>query len=141
MRGYAAIGLVNPKSEPNIGGVMRAAGIYKAALVAIEGDRFKRFSTDTMKAYRHIPLMQMPLRNAIPFNCVPVAVELVPTARSIVNYCHPERAFYIFGPEDGTLGAKHLDWCHDVIYIPTNGCMNLAACVNVILFDRMMKQQ
>ena len=32
-----------------------------------------------------------------------------------------------------------LSWCRDVVYIPTNGCMNLAACVNVVLYDRLSK--
>lgn len=139
-RGFCAIGLVNPKTGPNIGGVMRAVGIYGAALLVIEGDRFKRIPTDTMKAYRHTPVLNAGLHEAIPFDCVPVGVDLVPRAKSLIDYKHPERAFYIFGPEDGTLGERHLSWCRDVIYVPTNGCMNLAACVNVVLYDRMAKQ-
>jgi tRNA(Leu) C34 or U34 (ribose-2'-O)-methylase TrmL len=139
VRGFCAVGLVNPKTGPNIGGVMRAVGIYGAALLVIEGDRFKRIPTDTMKAWRHTPVLNAPLRDSIPFDCVPVAVDLVPRARSLIDYEHPERAFYIFGPEDSTLGSKHLEWCRDAIYVPTNGCMNLAACVNVVLYDRMSK--
>lgn len=72
---------------------------------------------------------------------IPVAVDLVPKARSIINYVHPESAFYIFGPEDGTLDDHIINKCQDVIYIPTNGCMNLAATVNVVLYDRMVKQK
>lgn len=138
-RGFCAVGLVNPKTGPNIGGVMRAVGIYGAALLVIEGDRFKRIPTDTMKAYRHTPVLNADLRDSIPFDCVPVAVDLVPRAKPLMDYVHPERAFYIFGPEDSTLGARTLEWCRDVIYVPTNGCMNLAACVNVVLYDRMAK--
>jgi tRNA(Leu) C34 or U34 (ribose-2'-O)-methylase TrmL len=141
VRGFCAVGLVNPKTGPNIGGVMRAVGIYGAALLVIEGDRVKRIPTDTMKAYRHTPVLNASLRDAIPFDCVPVGVDLVPRARSLIDYKHPERAFYIFGPEDSTLGAKHLDWCRDVIYVPTNGCMNLAATVNVVLYDRLAKSE
>lgn len=140
-RGYAAVGLMNPKTGPNIGGVARAIQIYGAAMLVIEGDRFRRIPTDTMKAYRHVPVIDgLTLRDAIPYDCVPVAVELVPRARSLVTYKHPERAFYLFGPEDSSLGARTLEWCRDVIYIPTSACMNLAACVNVVLYDRMAKQ-
>ena len=46
---------------------------------------------------------------------------------------------YVFGPEDGTLGKRVTDWCRDVVYVPTNYCMNLAATANVILYDRMSK--
>jgi tRNA(Leu) C34 or U34 (ribose-2'-O)-methylase TrmL len=95
-----------------------------------------------MKAYRHIPtLYSDSLHDVIPVDCVPVAVDLIDGAKSLVTYKHPERAFYIFGPEDGTLGKAVTDWCRDVIYIPTNHCMNLAACVNVVLYDRMAKQE
>lgn len=139
-RGYAAIGLSQPKTPANIGGVLRAAGCYGAALVAVSGCRYQHHGTDTQKAHRHIPLITgESLHDMIPFDCVPVAVDLIEGARSIVEYVHPERAFYVFGPEDGTLGRSVLEWCRDTIYIPTLYCMNLAACVNVVLYDRLAK--
>ena len=142
MRGYSAIGLFNPKSAVNVGSAMRAAGCYGSAMVATTGKRFGRSNTDTMKTYRHLPLIQCDdLRSIIPFDCVPVAVDLVSGAKLLDEYEHPERAFYIFGPEDGTLGKQVLSWCRDTIYIPTNGCMNLAATVNVVLYDRTSKQR
>lgn len=94
-----------------------------------------------MKAYRHIPLLRLAdLLDAIPYDCVPVAVDLVDCAKPLPEYVHPERAYYIFGPEDGTLGKRILERCRDVVYVPTEGCMNLAACVNVVLYDRMAKR-
>jgi tRNA(Leu) C34 or U34 (ribose-2'-O)-methylase TrmL len=141
MRGFAAIGLHQPKTPANVGSVLRAAGCYEAAMVAMTGNRFKRASTDTMSAWRHLPLIEArDLRDIIPFDCVPVAIDLVPGARPLVGYTHPDRAFYVFGPEDGTLGKEVLSWCRDVVYVPTSGCMNLAACVNVVLYDRMAKE-
>lgn len=41
--------------------------------------------------------------------------------------------------EDGTLREKILSRCRDRVMIPTNGCMNLAATVNVVLYDRTAK--
>ncbi|CUG05858.1 tRNA rRNA methyltransferase, putative [Bodo saltans] len=46
---------------------------------------------------------------------------------------------YLFGPEDGTLSAEVLAECDDAVYIPTKGSMNLAATVNVLLYDRQAK--
>jgi tRNA(Leu) C34 or U34 (ribose-2'-O)-methylase TrmL len=139
-RGYCAIGLEQPKDHNNVGSALRAAGVYGASMVCATGIRYKRSATDTMKHYRHLPFLQVPnLRDVIPFDCVPVAVELLDGAFNLVEYKHPERAFYIFGPEDGTLGTRITSWCRDVIYIPTNGCMNLAATVNVVLYDRLSK--
>lgn len=80
------------------------------------------------------------LRAALPYGCVPVAVDLVPGAVSLVDYKHPHRAFYIFGAEDGTLDDRVLPWCAERVMVPTRTCMNLASCVNVVLYDRLQKQ-
>lgn len=141
MRGYAAIGLHMPKTPDNVGSVVRACHCYGAAMVAMTGQRYKGARTDPQKGYRHIPLVHFEdLKDAIPYDCVPVAVDLLEGARPMQTYTHPERAFYIFGPEDGTLGKHTTSWCRDVIYIPTAHCMNLAATVNVVLYDRMVKR-
>lgn len=141
MRGYSIIGLDNPKNAINVGSALRAAGVYGASMVAASGRRFGASPTDTMKHYRHLPLVRPDdLRDVIPFDCVPVAIDLIEGATSLVEYKHPERAFYIFGAEDATLGERTLSWCRDVVYVPTSGCMNLAATVNVVLYDRMQKQ-
>jgi len=142
-RGFACIGLLTPKIAANVGGVLRAAGCYGAKIVFYTGNRYdsgKMLITDPQKIHRHLPLINVDnLKQVVPFNCVPVAVDLIPNAIPLPQYKHPERAFYIFGPEDGTLGQQTLEWCRDVIYVPTNGCMNLAATVNVVLYDRMNK--
>ena len=92
------------------------------------------------KAYRHIPFLQCSdVFEAIPFDCVPVAIDLVPGARPLPTYRHPERAFYVFGPEDGSLRPDILGRCRDIVMVPTARCMNLAATVNVVLYDRMSK--
>jgi len=138
-RGYAAVGLYSPKTEANLGGVMRACGCYEAAMVAIEGHRYRRMVTDTQAAYRHIPLLHGDLLDMVPFDCVPVAVELRDDAVSLVEYTHPRSAFYIFGPEDGDIPERIAAKCRDRVYVPTNFCMNLAATVNVVLYDRLQK--
>jgi tRNA(Leu) C34 or U34 (ribose-2'-O)-methylase TrmL len=140
MRGYACIALDNPKTPANIGAACRAAHVYDAGLIVVSGQRFKRSGTDTTKAWRHVPLVETAdVFDAIPFDCVPVAVDLVDGAHPLPRYVHPERAFYIFGAEDGTLGRRILDRCRDKIMVPTKFCMNLAATVNVVLYDRMCK--
>ena len=143
-RGFAAIGLHNPKHKENIGGVLRAAHCYGASMVAVSGERVKAqqicAATNTLQTQRHLPVLRGELKSLIPYAAVPVAVELVDDAVSIFDFVHPHTAFYVFGPEDGTLGKAVLDWCPYKIMIPTSHCMNLAACVNVVLFDRMSKQ-
>lgn len=144
-RGFASVALFNPKSRENVGSVLRAAGCYDVSMVVISGMRPEHFmgriNTDTQKAYRHIPTLRVAdVFEAVPFDCVPVAVELLPHAKSLVNFVHPERAYYIFGPEDGTLGSAVTDRCKYAVQVPTKFCMNLAATVNVVLYDRLAKQ-
>lgn len=141
VRGFAAVGLHMPKTPSNIGSVLRAAHCYGVGMVAHTGQRYRHAATDTMKAYRHLPLIQTEdLRLLVPHDCTPVAVDLIEGARCLTTYSHPESAFYIFGPEDGTLGEKVTSWCRDKVFVPTAFCMNLAAAVNVVLYDRMAKQ-
>lgn len=144
-RGFACVALHNPKNSVNVGGVLRAAGVYGAAMVVCSGERipfgYRRSATDTMKAYRHMPLLAVAdLRAVVPFDCIAVGVDLIDDALPLPSYAHPERAFYVFGPEDGTLDDTVTSWCRDVVHIPTRRCMNLAACVNVVLYDRLAKK-
>jgi tRNA(Leu) C34 or U34 (ribose-2'-O)-methylase TrmL len=141
MRGFAVIAADRPKSPCNFAGMMRAAHCYGADMLVLGGDRYKSAPPNVTKAERHIPLLRVAeVFDALPYGCVPVAVELVPDARPLTTYVHPERAFYVFGAEDATLGARILGRCRDVVYVPTSFCMNLAATVNVVLYDRMMKR-
>lgn len=141
-RGFSAIGLYNPKTPHNVGSVLRAAGCYGSAMVAKTGKRYPGACTDTMKAFRDLPLLQVDdLFDVIPHDCVPVAVDLLEGARNLCDYTHPDRAFYIFGPEDGTLGKHITDRCRDKVFVPTAFCMNLAATVNVVLYDRYCKRR
>jgi len=140
-RGFASIGLFNPKNRLNYGGVLRAAGCYGAAMIAMQGHRFKRESSDTLEAWKHIPtIITDDLFSVIPYDTVPVAIEFIQTAKPITKFSHPERAFYIFGPEDGSVSKGIIERCKEVIYIPTSHCMNLAATVNVVLYDRLVKR-
>ncbi len=144
MRGYCQVGLSNPKFSVNVGSAMRACGVYGVSGLFFTGKRLNKSkftSTDTQKFHRHIPVTRVDnLQHVIPFGCVPVAVDIIEGAVNLPFYKHPKRAFYIFGPEDGTLGRKITSFCRDTIYVPTNGCMNLAATINVVLYDRMAKE-
>jgi len=141
---FACIGLDNPKAAVNVGSALRAAHCYGASLFAVSGPRCKRWMrspADVWRTFRTIPTLVVDdLRAALPYDCVPVAVDLIDDAVPLFDYVHPRRAFYVFGAEDNTLGARVLDWCCDRVFIPTVGCMNLAATVNVVLYDRAMKE-
>lgn len=137
------IALANPKSPENVGQVMRAAGCFGVAGVFYCGQRYHRarqFITDTRDMHEQIPLHWCEdLHLMLPADAVPVAVELVEGATTLAAFVHPPRAFYLFGPEDGSLTQTQINQCREVVYIPTQGCLNLSASVNVVLYDRLAK--
>jgi len=138
--GYAAVGLHNPRNPLNVGAALRAASCFGVSLVAITGRRYKPQRTDTARTHLLIPVIHAAdLRDVIPYDCVPVAVERRADAQPLPEYVHPDRAFYIFGPEDGSLGPDVLRWCRDLVVIPTEYSLNLAAAVNIVLYDRIAK--
>lgn len=140
---FVSIGLINPKSPTNVGAVMRAAGCYQASEVRYTGDRYARaarFHTDTKDISLRIPLRGVAdLLTELPTGTRIVCVELVEGATPLPNFVHPEQALYVFGPEDGSIDQELVDRADAVVYVPTIGCMNLAATVNVLLYDRLAK--
>jgi len=141
------LGLVNPKSPDNVGSVLRAAANYRVDKVFYTGDRYPRaiarkartvdmsrkISKDVLIA-RADCLIDVVTKN-MKIICVEFAVNAIP----LPEYEHPENAIYIFGPEDGSISQDIIDQADAVVYVPTVGCMNLSASVNVLLYDRMVK--
>jgi tRNA(Leu) C34 or U34 (ribose-2'-O)-methylase TrmL len=121
---------------------MRAAGCYGVSSVFYTGTRYDRarvFNTDTKKIHQDIPLINI---DSAQDRATRLRVGGGGAGRGrsgSAQYIHPDRALYIFGPEDGSLTKEIRDWCEEVIYIPTTGCMNLAATVSVVLYDRLAK--
>jgi tRNA(Leu) C34 or U34 (ribose-2'-O)-methylase TrmL len=145
---FVSIGLINPKSTSNVGSVMRAAGCYQVDQVLYSGHRYDRamkMSTDTKKTSASIPLINIEslgvegLIDTVDSDTAVVCVDLIQGATSLPVFSHPEKALYIFGPEDGTIDQKIVDQADFVVFVPTVGCMNLAASVNVLLYDRLAK--
>lgn len=138
-----SVGLVNPKNPVNVASILRAAGCYGVASVFYTGQRYrlaKDFNADTKAFHKVIPTIGVDsLREVVPEGASVVAVELVEGATPLPMFEHPENAFYILGPEDGSISSDILSWCDHVVYVPTYSCMNLAATANVLLYDRLSK--
>lgn len=139
------IGLTNPKSPTNVGAVMRASGCFGVDEVRFTGARYERaakFHTDTHSASDSIPLNRVDeLTEDLPAQTEVVCIELVEGATALPEFVHPENAIYLFGPEDGSLSQQVVSKADHVVYVPTNGCLNLAATVNVLLYDRLAKSE
>jgi tRNA(Leu) C34 or U34 (ribose-2'-O)-methylase TrmL len=146
-----AVALIDPKYPHNVGAALRACSCWgvgqlwwtgkRVAPNVPRGERLPR--EERMKGFRDVETV----RDDRVFDrfesgaVTPVAVELRPQSESLVSFEHPEDALYVFGPEDGSLPKTVRLLCHRFVVIPTHHCLNLAAAVNVVLYDRRFKRQ
>jgi tRNA G18 (ribose-2'-O)-methylase SpoU len=143
-RGYFGIGVFHSKNSDNVGTLWRSAAIMGASFIFTIGKRYKKQATDTMKAYRHIPLYNYldmdDFVKHIPYDCPVVAIEISDKSIYIRNYIHPERCIYLLGAEDYGIPPEVLNKCRDVIQIPGEYCYNVSAAGSIVMYDRMTKQ-
>jgi len=137
------IGLSNPKTPTNVGVVLRAVSCFSANTVYYTGDRYERaarFHTDTQKSAETTEMKEVNcLLESAPKGNKIICIELAKGAVPLTEFVHPEKAFYIFGPEDGSVDQTLVDQADAVVYIPTKGCLNVAMSVNIVLYDRLQK--
>lgn len=157
----ASIFLVDPKIPHNVGGALRACYIFGARELAWSGTRVKDRRTvakssrrespkhfrlpreERMRKYDDVAWGRDPeaLNRMIDSGLTPVCVEVLENAESLWDFVHPPRAVYVFGPEDDSVNKGVRAVCHRFVRIPGNGCLNLAAAVNVVLAFRNMRQE
>jgi tRNA(Leu) C34 or U34 (ribose-2'-O)-methylase TrmL len=145
-----AVALVDPKYPHNVGAAVRAASCYGVGQVWFSGERVSLAGArksrrlpreERMRGYQEVELRQADhFFDAFGRDVEPVAVELRPNAESLIDFEHPARALYVFGPEDGSLDRAVLARCHRFLVIPTRHCVNLSAAVYTVLYDRHAKR-
>jgi tRNA(Leu) C34 or U34 (ribose-2'-O)-methylase TrmL len=145
-----AVALIDPKYPHNVGAALRACSCWgigqlwwtgrRVTLDVPRGERLPR--EERMKGYRSVTMTRddRVFGRFEPGTVTPVAVELRPGAESLLTFEHPADALYVFGPEDGSLPKPVRLLCHRFVVIPTHHCLNLAAAVNVVLYDRRAKR-
>lgn len=145
-----AIIMHNPKYPHNVGAAVRACSCFNSSLIVFTGDRvslepngkkgYRLPREERMKGYKHVQL----LNDNYPFNrfskdVTPVAVEVRDNSEMLPHFIHPENPVYVFGPEDGSIPQIYLKHCQRFLVIPSPFCLNLAAAIYVVLYDRMSK--
>ncbi len=141
-----AVALINPRSDINVGNVLRACSCFGAQQLWWTGNRvsldirkgYRLPREERMKGYRDVESFHSDDRlfDYFPAEVTPVAVELTTNSENLFLFEHPEHALYVFGPEDGSLPKWVRLNCHRFLMIPSKHCLNLAAAVNVVLAFR-----
>lgn len=143
MRGYFGIGVENLKNKENLGTLWRSAINLGADFIFVIGRRYQHQSSDTVKAFRHIPLFQYESIEdlVIPHDCKLVGVEILEKSQNLITYNHPERAIYLLGAEDHGLSARAIEKCHDIVKFDSNFCMNVSCAGSILMWDRNFKSR
>lgn len=141
--------LCNPKFGHNVGAAIRGASCFGVEHVFFTGNRipvdhpgYRLPREERMKGYKDVEWKQhsKPLDLFDP-SVVPVAIEFRPNSELLDEFIHPEKAVYVFGPEDGNIDKGLMHCCHRFVAIPTRHCLNLSIAVNIVLYDRIVKQR
>ena len=147
---YADVALQNPLNGFNIGGALRATGAYDGAFLVATGTRYKARNSDFRPMDAEMARKRMPLflgvpdlASHVPYDCEVVMIERDATSQSLVDFVHPRRALYVFGPEDGAVDTKFIPegTISHKVYIPSTYSLNLSACVYTVLYDREAKKK
>lgn len=145
---FPAIIMHDPRDPFNVGAAVRAASCFGLSQVWVTGRRCaekvwsqKRIPREErMKGFKDVDILldDEPLKYFD--EAVPVAIELLPNSENLLTFEHPEKAVYLFGPEDGSVPHSVRGLCHRRVFIPTKHCTNLAAAIYLVLYDRLLKQ-
>lgn len=135
------IGLDRPKTPANIGMISRLGGNFQVNLIGYTDSDYNWHKADTQKAIQHIPHIQTDdLLKIRPYGSKIVGLEILPGSIDLRSFHHPKNAFYLFGPENGSLDPRYIEACDFIVKIPSYFCMNLAMCCAVVLYDRLLKE-
>lgn len=145
VRGYYGIGVENLKTEANLGSLWRSAHALVAAFIFTIGRRYQVQPSDTSVAYRNLPLFQYDGFNDfyanLPRSCRLFGVEYPHAeAKELPKFTHPARAVYLLGSEDNGLSKRAIEKCQEIVYIPSDFCLNVAVAGSVVLYDRTTKK-
>lgn len=141
--GYYAIGVFRGKTEHNIGTLWRSAYILGAAYIFTVEKKYKKQTSDVVRAWSRIPLFHYKdiddLLANIPYDCRLIGVEITDDAEELHEFHHPQRAIYLLGAEDFGLPQEVLDKCHFVIKMKGNSSMNVGVSGSIVAHDRVCK--
>lgn len=139
-RGYYGIGIYQGKTIENLGTLWRSAYLMGASFIFTIGRRYQRQSSDTVKAYRHIPLFSYEdyeqFKINRPYDCVLIGIEQSEKSRLINEFHHPERCIYLLGAEDSGLPKTVQSECQSILHIDSSRCLNVAVAGSIVMFHR-----
>lgn len=143
-RGFFEIGIYHPKTVTNLGTLWRSAFQLGASGIFTIGHRYQAMCSDTVKAWRHVPLRHFAdfdaFNDARPRDARLIAVEM--GGVSLRGYSHPQQAIYLLGAEDHGLPPEILARCQAVVSLDAvrTASFNVAVAGSLVMYDRLTKR-
>ena len=139
-RGYFEIGIYQPKTAVNVGTLWRSAFQLGAAGIFTIGRRFPQQASDTVKAYRHVPMREFDAFDDF-YRQIPTGARLVGIemgGKPLGEAVHPDAAIYLLGAEDKGLPYEVKKRCHQLISLEADRSesYNVAVAGSLVLYHR-----
>lgn len=144
-KGFFGIGIEAAMQTQNIGTIWRSAQIMGADFIFVIGGQYKRMKTDTIAAYRHIPLFYFEnfqdFFKSLPLESKLIGVELDERSIPISDFKHPNQAVYLLGSELKGLSDEAKKHCHQIVQLPGTLSLNVSVAGSIMMYDRLMKKE
>ncbi len=141
---YFGIGIYRPKTVENVGSLWRTAYVLGASFVFLIDAKYKKKSSDVLKVWARIPLFQFETIEAfiqtVPYSCQLIGVEMDDSATPIQDFFHPDRAIYLLGSENNGLPKSLKSKCQELVILPGEPSLNVAAAGSIVVYDRILKK-
>ena len=140
MRGFFEIGIEHLRYPQNIGTLWRSAYQLGASGIFTVGQRASLQTSDTCKAWRHIPLRCFEtlaaLKDALPCSTPLIGIEM--HGEPLETFNHPERACYLLGAEDHGLTREAQRLCHYIVSLSAirNDSYNVSVAGSIVMYHR-----
>ena len=144
MRGYFEIGIYHTKTVANVGTLWRSAYQLGAAGIFTIGKRYPYQTSDTARAYRHVPMREFltfeDFLSARPKAARLVGIEM--GGKPLAEAFHPAQAIYILGAEDRGLPDNIIKQCDMLISIESlrTESYNVSVAGSLVMYSRYLSR-
>lgn len=139
-KGFYGIGVYKPKTNENLGTLIRSAKMFNADFVFMIGKRYEHQVSD-VKLNTKIPIFYF--KDFQTFcECMPpiekyTVIELTENSIPLSEYRHKKHGIYILGSEDNGIPKEILesDRC-EFVKIEGDSSLNVAVAGSIVLYHR-----
>lgn len=142
-KGFCGIGIYMPKTQENIGTLIRSAKMFGADFVFMIGKRYTR-QCSSVGLDNKIPIFYYKDFNTF-CECMPpvekyTVIELTENSINLNDYKHKREGIYILGAEDNGIPKEILDSKRcEFVKIEGNSSLNVSVAGSIVLYDRLIK--